>query len=133
MATLSHNYDPNLVAAHLGKPAIWITRESDYLFEDSPSIAAAIAAVVAGDPVPQVVPEFVEALALELALGQAGLLSAVLAYVESQSEQVQSYWWRTRQMRRASPLIEAARVQLGLTPAQVDQLFITAKSLEPHL
>lgn len=68
----------------------------------------------------------VDALALELVLSQQGLLPAVLAYVESQGEQVQVYWRRVRVMRRASPLIEAARVALGLTNEQVDALFAAA-------
>lgn len=72
-------------------------------------------------------PDSVDTLALELVLSQAGLLQPVLAYVESQSEQVQIYWRRVRNMRRNSPLIEAARVFLKLTNEQVDELFAAAK------
>ena len=51
MPTLSHAHDPLMVGRHLGRPALFVTRESDYLFDDdSAEIAAAIAAVEAGVP-----------------------------------------------------------------------------------
>jgi hypothetical protein len=50
-ATLQHGYDPNLVGAHLGRDATWITRESDYLFDldcDQAALDAAIAGAMTG-------------------------------------------------------------------------------------
>lgn len=79
---------------------------------------------------PAQVPAEVDALALELVLESQGLLAPVLAYVEAQSATIQSYWRRVRTMRRNSPLIEAARIELGLTTQQVDGLFVAASAVE---
>ena len=46
-ATLPHGYDPALVAQHLGAPALFITRQSDYLFDVDCGQAALDAAIVA--------------------------------------------------------------------------------------
>ena len=46
-ATLLHGYDPALVSQHLGAPALFITRQSDYLFDVDCGQAALDAAIVA--------------------------------------------------------------------------------------
>ncbi len=73
-----------------------------------------------------VVPDEVSALAFELTLNDLGLLTAVLAYVDTLPAVEQIYWRRRDTMRRDSTLIEAGRVALGLTAGQVDSLFIAA-------
>lgn len=75
-------------------------------------------------------PESVPALAFELVLIQAGMIDAVLAHVATQSAIVQAYWRRQTDWRRDSQLIEAARVALGLTAAQVDALFTAAAGVQ---
>jgi len=78
------------------------------------------------EAVPVVVPEEVDSLAFELTLHNLGLHAAVLAYVETLPPVEQIYWRRRPTMRRDSALIEAGRVALGLTSAQVDALFVAA-------
>jgi len=78
------------------------------------------------EAVPVVVPEEVDSLAFELTLHNLGLHAAVLAYVETLPPVEQIYWRRLPTMRRDSALIEAGRVALGLTSAQVDALFVAA-------
>lgn len=126
MNTLPHAFDPHQISARLGTSVQFVTRESDYLFPDGEDIAAAIAATVAGDPLPVAVPEEVDALAFELTLHNLGLHAAVLAYVETLPPVEQIYWRRRPTMRRNSALIEAGRVALGLTVAQIDALFVAA-------
>lgn len=72
------------------------------------------------------VPEEVDALAFELTLRNLGLHASVTAYVDTLTAVEQIYWRRRRTMRRDSAFIEAGRVALGLTPAQVDDLFRAA-------
>lgn len=125
-ATLSHAHDPALVSQHLGGPALFITRADDYLFDvdcDQAALDAAVAAVIAGDPVAAPVPDEVDSLSFELVLHDVGAHSAVMAYVATLSEGDQIYWRRRKTMRRDSSLIEAGRVALGWSQAQVDELF----------
>lgn len=125
-ATLLHGYDPALVSQHLGAPALFITRADDYLFDvdcDQAALDAAVAAVIAGDPVAAPVPDEVDSLSFELVLHDMGAHSAVMAYVATLSEGDQIYWRRRKTMRRDSSLIEAGRVALGWSQAQVDELF----------
>lgn len=59
-ATLLHGKDPALVSAHLGMRALFITRESDYLFDvdcAQEALDAAVAKAVAGDVTPLVAAE----------------------------------------------------------------------------
>lgn len=72
------------------------------------------------------VPEEVDSLAFELTLHGLGLHGAVMAYVETLPAVERIYWRRRQTMRRDSTLIESGRVALGLTPAQVDALFVAA-------
>lgn len=78
--------------------------------------------VVTPAPAPGV-PEEVDALAFELTLHNLGLHASVMAYVDTLPAIEQIYWRRRTTMRRDSAFIEAGRVALGLTPAQVDDLF----------
>ena len=57
-ATLAHGFEPAQVSAHLGLPALFITRVSDYLFTvdcDQSALDAAVAAVVAGTTSPAMI------------------------------------------------------------------------------
>ena len=65
----------------------------------------------------------------KLALLQSGLLATVEAWVSSQSEAVQIEYADRNDWRRTWPLIEQARVALGLTDAQIDDLFTLASTL----
>lgn len=75
---------------------------------------------------PAPVPDEVDSLSFELVLHDMGAHSAVMAYVATLSERDQIYWWRRKTMRRDSSLIEAGRVALGWSQAQVDALFVAA-------
>jgi len=79
---------------------------------------------------PPSVPEEVDALALELVLIAAGMNTAVDAYVETLAPAAKARWRRRPTMRRDAEDIEAGRVVLGLSHAQVDALFIAAKAME---
>ena len=64
-----------------------------------------------------------------LALLNAGLLNAVEAYVATQSRSVQIEWEFANEIRRDwQPVLQAASA-LGLSNAQVDELFMSAASL----
>ncbi len=66
----------------------------------------------------------------ELALGESGYLSAVEAWVESVGEDLKSYWRRSTTIKRDHQYVEDARIELGLTKEQMDQLFILADTKE---
>jgi len=128
-ATLLHAHDPALVSAHLGWPALFITREADYLFEldcDQGALDAAIAAAIAGTPAPVVVPESVPAHHFYAALDDLGLMGYVQAYIDAADARTQMYFNKAPSFRRDAAGIEAGRVALGLTTGQVDALFVAA-------
>ena len=130
-ATLAHGFNPHLVAAHLGRDAIWITRESDYLFTvdcDQSALDAAVAAAVAGTPAPVPVPESVPAHHLRRALRAFGMLASVNAYMAAlpADDEMAESWEYAPYFRRDANGIEAARVALGLSVEQVDALFVAA-------
>lgn len=57
------------------------------------------------------------------ALRAVGLLPAVSAFVASQPEEVQEAWEYCVEVRRDDPIITAAASALGMTSAQIDDLF----------
>jgi hypothetical protein len=67
------------------------------------------------------------------ALRRAGLLGTVDAAVTALGATSEAYvaWHYADRIRRASPLIEALAPSLGLSDAQLDALFETAKGLTP--
>lgn len=79
------------------------------------------------------VPAAVTARQARLALLQAGLLSSVVAAVDAmagpEGEAARIEWEYALGIERESPLVLALASQLGLTEAQVDALFISAKAL----
>ena len=65
------------------------------------------------------------------ALAQAGLLDDIEALIDSlgPSNPAHIAWHYAERIRRDSPLIAALQSQIGLTDAQLDDLFALAKSL----
>lgn len=80
-----------------------------------------------------IVPAAVTMRQARLALLQAGKLSAVNAAIAgmsgAQGEAAKIEWEFSNEVQRAQPLIAALAPVLGMTPAQIDQLFITAARL----
>lgn len=84
-------------------------------------------------PPPPVVPAAVTMRQARLALFQAGKLSLVNTAVASmqgaQGEAARIEWEFSNEVQRAQPLVAALAPVLGMTSAQIDQLFITAAGL----
>mgnify|MGYP006893298289 CR=1 FL=1 len=78
-------------------------------------------------PVPVIAP--VTPRQIRLALNQLGLRSAVDAYISAASQDVKDTWEFASVIERNSPLIAAGAAELGLTEAQIDDLFALAASL----
>lgn len=66
-----------------------------------------------------------------LALREAGYLAAVETWVSSLDGELEIYWKRSQTVRRDHAFVESARVELGLTQQEMDQLFILAATKEP--
>lgn len=84
-------------------------------------------------PRPVIVPRAVTMRQARLALLQAGKLDAVNAAIASMSgtkgAAARIEWEFSNEVQRTQPLIAALAPVLGMTPAQLDQLFITAAGL----
>jgi hypothetical protein len=80
------------------------------------------------EAVPLVVPDSVPAHHLRRALRAAGMLAAVKSYMDAlpDDDEMRESWEYAPYFRRDAVGIEAARVALGLTSAQVDALFVAA-------
>lgn len=91
--------------------------------------AAAQAVVDSFDPNAPVVPSEVSPRQARLALLGAGILDQVDAAIAQQPKAVQVAWDYSVSVRRDNPLIAQIAAGLGMTEAQVDQLFITAATL----
>lgn len=89
---------------------------------------AEIAAADALPPV-QVVPASVTPLQMRKALRAAGLKAQADAYSSSLSEEAQEAWEYASEIMRNDAFIEGARIALGMTSAQADDLFVLAGSL----
>ena len=77
--------------------------------------------------IPQVVSFFQGCAALQA----GGYLEAVESYMSGPATAVEKLAWRTiTEIRRASPLTSKLAAMLGLTDAQVDDLFILAATIE---
>jgi len=81
-------------------------------------------------PQPPSVPFSVTPFQAKAAIYAAGLLPAVEAAIAAASPIAQLAWSDATAFTRDSPTIAALSAQLGLTPAQVDDLFIAAASIE---
>lgn len=78
----------------------------------------------------KLVPEQVLMTAAREALIDAGLLGAVNTYMQSLTEKDQVWWEYSVSISRKFTLVESARIALGMTNEQIDQLFIAAGQIE---
>lgn len=78
------------------------------------------------DPAPVVVPASVPRWRARAALRTAGLLEDVEAAVAAADIATQEWWAAGLEMERADPRVATLAAALGLTGAQVDDLFILA-------
>jgi hypothetical protein len=78
---------------------------------------------------PVVIPFSVTPFQAKAAILQAGLLPAVEAALATASPIAQLAWSDATEFTRDSPTINALAAQLGLTDAQVDDLFIAASQV----
>lgn len=77
----------------------------------------------------QSIPAVVTPRQAKLALYGAGLLETVEAAIAAADKATQITWNEAIEFRRDDPLINGLGKQLGLTDAQIDQLFVTASKL----
>lgn len=131
MPTLPHGYDPHLVAQHLGRETSFVTRDADYFFADGDGVESAIAAVVAGAPLPSPVPDSVPAHHIRRALSAAGLRANVESAIAALPEghEMRDDWEYAPTIRRDSIGVEMLRAGLGLTHKQVDDVFRAAGAI----
>lgn len=80
-------------------------------------------------PTSRVVSRIVTRRQAMLALLAAGKLDAVEAVISQAPRAVQITWEAAQDFERTNPLIEALAPQLGLAPADIDNLFIEAAKL----
>lgn len=94
-------------------------------------LAAWVASYVPPPPEPIQVPQEVTAFQAKAALDAAGLYDAVEAMMaDAATPRIYKLAWREAQVfRRDSPTVLAMASTLGLTSAQVDDLFINAVSM----
>lgn len=78
---------------------------------------------------PAPVPQVVTMRQARLALLSAGLLSTVLAAVANADQVVQIEWEYSQDIQRDWPTLVALTAAMGMTPEQVDALFILAATL----
>jgi len=83
----------------------------------------------APEPPPVPVPEEVRQAQARRALLVAGLLDDVEAAVAAASQDIQIAWEYEPNIRRDSPMIGALAPALGLTDAQIDDLFRAAAAI----
>lgn len=94
------------------------------------------AAITAGNVKPYVappppIPQTISAMQAKVALSRAGLLTPVQNWVASQNAETQLIWANASSFSRDSTMLNGAAAALGLTPAQVDALFVTAAEINP--
>lgn len=81
-------------------------------------------------PQPDPVPQSVSMFQARTALRRAGLLAAVEATVAASGDpEIQDAWEYATEFPRTSPTIAALAAQIGLTDAQVDDLFRVAATI----
>jgi len=117
---------------------------STYLLQDGNMIVADQAFIDAHYPGAELLPEPVQISDVpqsvsraqgKLALINAGLWPAVIAFVDGITDPVQKVYAEvalndTQEWRRDSPFLTSATAALGLSEAQLDTLFITAKGIQ---
>lgn len=85
--------------------------------------------LIHSEEVPDLVPESVTDLQARVALAAAGLLPAVEAAVAAAGGATAIYWDRSLTIRRDSHFIATMGAGLGLSPAQIDALFVAAAAI----
>ena len=90
--------------------------------------AEATALLAAQQPAPTV-PQIVSPRQIRLAMTQTGIRSNVEAAVNAASQEVQDTYHYATEFRRDDPLIPPLAKQLGITDAQLDQLWSLAATL----
>jgi MoxR-like ATPase len=78
---------------------------------------------------PAPVPTSVSPLQARRALRQAGLSDAVAAWIVTQDADTQDAWEYAVEVLRTDPAIQGAAGALGMTDAQIDELFRLAATL----
>ncbi len=78
-----------------------------------------------------VVPQTISMLSARRALRAAGLLDKINAAVVAAAPEVQDAWQFSNALDRRSPTVQALAAAIGLSGAQMDDLFIQAASLAP--
>lgn len=78
------------------------------------------------DPEPVIIPTEISSIQAKLAIADAGLMGAVQAFIALLPIRDQVYWDCADTFERTHPLIEQARIALGMTQEDIDNLFILA-------
>lgn len=81
------------------------------------------------EPIPVVVPEKVESFKVKQRLEELGLLSTVEAMI-NQSSNLTQLAWSAPYFHRASVLIGQFAVALGISPTELDAIFISSYNIE---
>lgn len=81
------------------------------------------------DSPPPIVPASITPLQARKVLRSAGLYAAVQAYVATLTEAEQDEWEYAISIERSNPIIIGGALAIGLSEAQVDQLFIQGATL----
>ena len=76
-------------------------------------------------------PQTVTMLQARLALDQTGLAAAVAAVIATQPQATQDYWNFSQSVNRNNPIVVNLGAALGLTTAQIDDLFRAAAAIVP--
>jgi len=103
----------------------------DGIVFDDPTVVRPTLAQVQAQMAKPVVPQSVSRLQAMVALSQAGLLAAAQNWVATQDATTQLIWNSASTFSRQSALLATAAAALGWTSDQVDQLFITAATINP--
>lgn len=86
--------------------------------------------VVADVPVVLPVPESVTRFQFLTAIRNAGRANDLKAYIQTLANGELEAWQNRNRIYRASPMIEAARVALGVSQNAVNNLFIAASQID---
>lgn len=109
---------PEIVIGKMQRIDEQLVQLEDYLPEHAAAVYAAS------------IPHEITMRQAELALRESGHLAEVQSWVAETGDDLESYWRRSQTIRRDHQYVEAARLELNLTQAQMDQLFILAATKE---
>lgn len=74
------------------------------------------------------IPQEVSVIQAKLAIIDAGLMPDVEAFISTLSAREWLYWNTSLSFKRDHPMIEKARIALGITKQQIDDLFLLAEN-----